>query len=130
MKIGFHTDAFNSAYWNFEKCVQWAHEHGLHWIECGLIDGVSWIDRLGYQLGGVLLAALPEILRHVVEPAQMALFGQVLVPGEVMRLMLMGLAMVLTMLIRPAGLWPAPKHEDRPDADIDAPNKSTDVVAA
>ena len=59
----------------------------------------------------------------------MALFGQVLVPGEVMRLMLLGFAMVLTMLIRPAGLWPAPKHEDRPDADIDAPGKSTDVVA-
>ena len=24
MKIGFHTDAFNSAYWNFEKCLEWA----------------------------------------------------------------------------------------------------------
>ena len=42
-----------------------------------------------------------------------SLFGEVLVPGEVMRLMMMGFAMVLTMLIRPAGLWPAPKHEDR-----------------
>jgi inosose dehydratase len=49
MKIGFHTDAFNSAYWNFDKCVEWAHEHDLHWIECGLIDGVSWIHGLGYQ---------------------------------------------------------------------------------
>ncbi len=24
MKIGFHTDAFNSAYFSFEKCLQWA----------------------------------------------------------------------------------------------------------
>ena len=23
MKIGFHTDAFNSSYWNFEKCLAW-----------------------------------------------------------------------------------------------------------
>jgi len=34
----------------------------------------------------------------------------------------------LTMLNRPAGLWPSPKHEDRPDADVDAPNQSIDVV--
>ena len=26
MQIGFHTDAFNSAYWNFEKCLHWAQE--------------------------------------------------------------------------------------------------------
>ena len=24
VKIGFHTDAFNSAYFSFEKCMQWA----------------------------------------------------------------------------------------------------------
>jgi branched-chain amino acid transport system permease protein len=84
----------------------------------------------GVILGGVILAALPEVLRHSVEPVQMALFGRVLVDAEVLRQFLLGLAMVLIMLNRPAGLWPAPKHEDRPDADIDNPNKSTDVVAA
>ena len=31
-------------------------------------------------------------------------------------------AMVLIMLNRPAGLWPAPKHEDRPDHDVDQPD--------
>ncbi|WP_331769002.1 sugar phosphate isomerase/epimerase (plasmid) [Embleya sp. NBC_00888] len=49
MHIGFHTDAFNSAYWSFDKCLAWAEEHGVHHIECGLIDGVSWIHGLGYQ---------------------------------------------------------------------------------
>lgn len=49
MHIGFHTDAFNSAYWNFEQCLQWAERNGLHYIECGAIDGVSWIHGLGYQ---------------------------------------------------------------------------------
>ena len=24
MQISFHTDAFNSSYWNFEKCLAWA----------------------------------------------------------------------------------------------------------
>lgn len=49
MKIGFHTDAFNSAYWSFDKCLAWAQRNGVPYIECGLIDGVSWIHGLGYQ---------------------------------------------------------------------------------
>ncbi len=49
MEIGFHTDAFNSSYWNFDQCLGWAHQHGLHYIECGTVDGVSWIHGLGYQ---------------------------------------------------------------------------------
>jgi sugar phosphate isomerase/epimerase len=49
MKIGFHTDAFNTSYKSFDACLQWAQANGVHWIECGLIDGVSWIHGLGYQ---------------------------------------------------------------------------------
>jgi sugar phosphate isomerase/epimerase len=49
IEIGFHTDAFNSAYWSFERCLQWAQDNDVHYIECGTIDGVSWIHGLGYQ---------------------------------------------------------------------------------
>lgn len=49
IEIGFHTDAFNSAYWSFEQCLQWAQRNDVHYIECGTIDGVSWIHGLGYQ---------------------------------------------------------------------------------
>jgi sugar phosphate isomerase/epimerase len=49
IEIGFHTDAFNSSYWNFEKCLQWAQANDVHYIECGTIDGVSWLHGLGYQ---------------------------------------------------------------------------------
>lgn len=49
MKIGFHTDAFNSAYFSFEACLEWGRKNNVHYIECGLIDGVSWIHGLGYQ---------------------------------------------------------------------------------
>jgi inosose dehydratase len=49
MQPGFHTDAFNSAYWSFTQCLDWAAAHDLAWIECGAIDGVSWIHGLGYQ---------------------------------------------------------------------------------
>jgi len=49
MEIGFQTNPFSSAYWSFDKCLAWARENGVHFIECGLIDGVSWIHGLGYQ---------------------------------------------------------------------------------
>jgi sugar phosphate isomerase/epimerase len=62
MKIGFHTDAFNSAYWSFEACLEWAKKNDVHYIECGLIDGVSWIHGLGYQ-PHVALYEDPVLLR-------------------------------------------------------------------
>ena len=79
-----------------------------------VLGGIGHIP--GVILGAVLLAALPEVLRHIVEPAQLAVFGKVLIEAEVLRQLLYGLAMVLIMLNRPAGLWPSPKHEDRPEA--------------
>jgi len=49
VSIGFHTDAFNSAYWSFDQALAWAQANDVHYIECGTIDGVSWIHGLGYQ---------------------------------------------------------------------------------
>jgi inosose dehydratase len=66
MDISFHTDAFNSSYWNFEKCLQWAEANGVHFIECGLIDGASWIHGLGYQ-PHVALYEDPLLLRRKME---------------------------------------------------------------
>ena len=66
MKIGFHTDAFNSGYWSFDKCLAWAQQNGVHFVECGLIDGVSWIHGLGYQ-PHVALYEDPVLLRRKME---------------------------------------------------------------
>ncbi len=80
-----------------------------------VLGGIGHIP--GVVLGAVLLAALPEVLRHLVEPAQMALFGKVVIDSEVLRQLLYGLALVLIMLVRPAGLWPSPNREDRPNIE-------------
>ena len=77
-----------------------------------VLGGIGHIP--GVILGAVLLAALPEILRHTVEPIQTALFGHIWIEAEVLRQLLYGLALVLIMLARPAGLWPSPRQEDRP----------------
>ena len=66
IEIGFHTDAFNSSNWSFEKCLEWAQNNDVHYIECGTIDGVSWLHGLGYQ-PHVSLTEDPYALREKME---------------------------------------------------------------
>jgi len=61
----------------------------------------------GVILGAFLLSFVPEILRYTVEPVQRILFGRSLIDPEVIRMLLFGLAMVVMMLFRPAGLLPS-----------------------
>jgi branched-chain amino acid transport system permease protein len=60
----------------------------------------------GVVLGAVLLTALPEALRYV-GPLQQEWFGRVFIDPSDLRMLLFGLALVLMMLFRPAGLWPS-----------------------
>jgi branched-chain amino acid transport system permease protein len=61
----------------------------------------------GVVLGAVLLTFVPELLRDWVEPVQQWLFGRSFIEPEVIRMLLFGLALVLMMLYRPAGLLPS-----------------------
>jgi len=61
----------------------------------------------GVIVGALLLSFVPEVLRYTVEPVQKALFGRMLIEPEVIRMLLFGLALVLMMLFRPAGLLPS-----------------------
>ena len=74
MKIGFHTDAFNCSYFSFEKCLEWAQKNDVHYIECGLIDGVSWIHGLGYQ-PHVALYEDPVLLRRKMDELRRAVLA-------------------------------------------------------
>lgn len=56
--------------------------------------------------GALLLSFVPEILRYTVAPLQLAVLGKVWLEPEVLRMLLFGLALVLMMRWRPAGLWP------------------------
>jgi branched-chain amino acid transport system permease protein len=61
----------------------------------------------GVVLGALLLATLPEVLRHTASPVQQQLFGRVFLDPEALRMLLFGLALITVMLVRPAGLWPS-----------------------
>ena len=62
----------------------------------------------GVILGALLLAALPEVLRHVAGPLQAMTDGRL--DSAILRQLLIALAMISIMLIRPRGLWPSPEH--------------------
>ena len=61
----------------------------------------------GVILGGILLTILPEAFRHAAVPLQKYAFGKVVVDPESLRMLLFGLALIVVMLYRPAGLWPS-----------------------
>ncbi|MBI3148247.1 MAG: ABC transporter ATP-binding protein [Betaproteobacteria bacterium] len=61
----------------------------------------------GVILGAILLTMLPEALRFSIEPLQKAIFGRMIVDPETIRMLIFGLALILVMLFRPAGLWPS-----------------------
>ena len=62
----------------------------------------------GVILGAVLLSALPEVLRYVAGPLQALTDGRL--DASILRQLLIALAMIIVMLLRPRGLWPAPEH--------------------
>ncbi len=68
----------------------------------------------GVILGAILLTALPELLRSQAVPLQQSLFGTVLIDPEILRQLFYGLALVLMMLLRPNGIWPAHRRGVKP----------------
>jgi branched-chain amino acid transport system permease protein len=62
----------------------------------------------GVILGAVMLAALPEVLRYVAGDVQNMTGGRI--DASILRQLLIALAMIGIMLLRPRGLWPSPEH--------------------
>jgi len=62
----------------------------------------------GVILGAVLLSALPEVLRYVAGPLQAMTDGRL--DAAILRQLLIALAMIVVMLLRPRGIWPSPEH--------------------
>jgi branched-chain amino acid transport system permease protein len=71
-----------------------------------VLGGIGYLP--GVILGAVLLSALPEVLRYVAGPLQSMTGGRL--DAAILRQLLIALAMITVMLMRPRGLWPAPEH--------------------
>ena len=92
-----------------ESFVLW---ESIYVLAIVVLGGMGHIP--GVIMGGFLLVGFQELLREAATPVQKLLFGEVLIDAEVLRSLLFGLALVVVMLYRPSGLWPAPRREDRP----------------
>ncbi|HEY9208286.1 ABC transporter permease subunit [Acidovorax soli] len=71
-----------------------------------VLGGIGHIP--GVILGAVLLSALPEVLRYVAGPLQAMTDGRL--DSAILRQLLIALAMIIIMLLRPRGLWPTPER--------------------
>ena len=71
----------------------------------------------GVILGAVLLTVTPELLRAGIVPLQEALFGRNVIDPENLRMVIFGLALVLVMLYRPAGLWPSQRRRQELESE-------------
>jgi branched-chain amino acid transport system permease protein len=59
-------------------------------------------------IGALLLSALPEVLRYVAGPLQDMTGGRL--DASILRQLLIAVAMISIVLIKPKGLWPSPEH--------------------
>jgi branched-chain amino acid transport system permease protein len=71
-----------------------------------VLGGIGHIP--GVILGALMLAALPEVLRYVAGDVQNMTGGRI--DASILRQLLIALAMITIMLLRPRGLWPSPEH--------------------
>jgi branched-chain amino acid transport system permease protein len=64
----------------------------------------------GVILGAVLLSALPEVLRWVSGVFDLQALTGGRLDASILRQLLIALAMIIVMLMRPRGLWPTSEH--------------------
>jgi branched-chain amino acid transport system permease protein len=73
-----------------------------------VLGGIGHIP--GVILGAILLSALPEVLRWVSGQFDLQMISGGRLDAAILRQLLIALAMIVIMLLRPRGLWPSPEH--------------------
>lgn len=95
-----------AAFQNFVSPESFSLQESIMVVAMVVLGGLGHIP--GVILGGFVLAALPEVLRYVADPLQHMTGGRL--DAAILRQLLIALAMIIIMLMRPRGLWPSPEH--------------------
>ena len=104
--FGGVSGAMFAAFQGFVSPESFSLQESVMIVAMIVLGGLGHIP--GVILGAVLLAALPEVLRYVAGPLQAMTDGRL--DSAILRQLLIALAMIVIMLLRPRGLWPAPEH--------------------
>lgn len=102
--FGGITGAMFASFQSFVSPEAFSLQESILILAMVVFGGIGHIP--GVVLGAVLLTALPELLRYVVVPLQAATDGRI--DAGMLRPLLIATAMIVTMLWRTQGLWPAP----------------------
>lgn len=106
--FGGVSGAMFAAFQGFVSPESFALMESVMIVAMVVLGGIGHLP--GVILGAVLLSALPEVLRWVSGVFDLqALTGGRLDPA-ILRQLLIALAMIIIMLIRPRGLWPSPER--------------------
>jgi len=95
-----------STYQSFVTPEAFALNESIMIVAMVVLGGIGHLP--GVIVGALLLAALPEVLRYVAGPLQAWTEGRL--DSSILRQLLIALAMISIMLLRPRGLWPSPEH--------------------
>jgi branched-chain amino acid transport system permease protein len=95
-----------AAFQNFVSPESFSLMESIMIVAMVVLGGIGHLP--GVILGAVLLSALPEVLRYVAGPLQQMTDGRL--DSAILRQLLIALAMIIVMLMRPRGLWPTPDH--------------------
>ena len=82
----------------------------------------------GVVLGGILLTILPEAFRNGAGPLQQWLLGKTIVDPESLRMLMFGVALIVVMLWRPAGLWPSSVRRRELEAEDSVAQQEQETV--
>jgi branched-chain amino acid transport system permease protein len=118
-----------AAFQNFVSPESFSLMESVMIVAMVVLGGIGHLP--GVILGAVLLSALPEVLRYVAGPLQQMTDGRL--DSAILRQLLIALAMIIVMLMRPRGLWPTPDHgkslQQKP-APVPPPEAVVEVTAA
>jgi branched-chain amino acid transport system permease protein len=104
--FGGVSGAMFAAFQGFVSPESFSLQESVMIVAMIVLGGLGHIP--GVILGAVMLSALPEVLRYVASPLQEMTGGRL--DSSILRQLLIALAMISIMLLRPRGLWPSPEH--------------------
>jgi branched-chain amino acid transport system permease protein len=106
--FGGVSGAMFAAFQGFVSPESFALTESVMIVAMVVLGGIGHLP--GVILGAVLLSSLPEVLRWVSGAMDLqSVTGGRLDPA-ILRQLLIALAMIIVMLLRPRGLWPTPEH--------------------
>ncbi|MEJ7929198.1 ABC transporter ATP-binding protein [Ramlibacter sp. AN1015] len=106
--FGGVSGAMFAAFQGFVSPESFALMESIMIVAMVVLGGIGHLP--GVILGAVLLSALPEVLRWVSGALDLQLLTGGRLDPAILRQLLIALAMIVIMLMRPRGLWPAPEH--------------------